>query len=277
MEYRLRRHDGAYRLVLDNGTPIDSGNGTFAGYVGSALDITDYRAAEEALSSLSRKLITAQEDERARIARELHDDLAQRAVALAVELHSIVHSLPAGTKEHVRVKQASEQAANLARGIQLITHELHSAALELLGLASASADLCSELEKQHSVEIEFIHESVPAHLPTDVALCLFRVLQESLNNAIRHSGVRDFEVSLRGSPAEVRLEVADGGAGFDPRLLGRNRGLGLISMKERLTIVHGEIQITSQVGAGTTVRARVPLEAVAQVTTDGQRGAHDLS
>ena len=211
--------------------------------------------------------MTAQEEERARIARELHDDLAQRAAALAIQLHSIVQALPAGTSEHVRVQQTSEQAADLAHGIQVIAHDLHSAKLEFLGLASAAAALCRELEKRHDVEIEFIHESVPAQLPTDVALCLFRVLQESLNNAIRHSGVHDFEVSLRGSPAEVRLEVADRGAGFDPGLPGRNRGLGLISMKERLTLVHGEIQITSRVGAGTTVRARVPLEAVARVAT----------
>ena len=264
-EYRLRRHDGAYRWVLDNGAPIDTGNGTFAGYVGSALDVTDYRAAEEALSNLSRKLITAQEEERARIARELHDDLAQRAAALAVQLHTILKTLPAGTSVYVRVKQTSEQASDLAHGIQLIARDLHSAKLEFLGLAAAAASLCRELEKRHDVEIEFIDERVPAHLPTDVALCLFRVLQESLNNAIRHSGVHDFKVSLRGSPAEVGLEVADRGAGFDPGLPGRNCGLGLISMKERLTLVHGEIQITSRVGAGTTVRVRVPLEAAALV------------
>jgi PAS domain S-box-containing protein len=277
MEYRLRRYDGAYRWVVDSGVPIGVLDSAFAGYVGSAVDITDYRAAEEALSSLSRKLMTAQEEERTRIARELHDDLAQRATALAIQLHNIVRELPAGTSEHLHVQQTSEQAADLAHGIQVIAHDLHSAKLEILGLAPAAAALCREFEEQYDVAIEFIHESVPAHLPTDVALCLFRVLQESLHNAIRHSGVQDFEVSLHGSPAEVRLEVADRGAGFDPEVPGRNRGLGLISMKERLTLVRGEIQITSRVGAGTTVGVRVPLDAAALVTTYGERVTDDLS
>jgi signal transduction histidine kinase len=206
--------------------------------------------------------MTAQEEDRTRIARELLDDLGQRAAALAIHLHCIAQGLPPGTSEHGRFQQTSEQVADLVQGIQAIAHDLHSAKLEFLGLAPAAAALCRELEERYDVAIRFIHERAPADLPKDVALCLFRVLQESLNNAIRHSGVRDFEVALHGSLAEVLLEVTDGGAGFDPGWSGRNRGLGLISMKERLALVRGEIQITSRVGAGTSVLARVPLEAV---------------
>jgi signal transduction histidine kinase len=224
-------------------------------------EVREARTAEEALSSLSRKLMTAQEEDRTRIARELLDDLGQRAAVLAIQLHCIVQALPAGTSEHVRVQQTSEQVADLVHGIQAIAHDLRSAKLELLGLAPAAAALCRELEERHDVAIRFIDARAPAQLPTDVALCLFRVLQESLDNAIRHSGVHVFEVLLHGSPGEVLLEVTDCGAGFDPRVPGRHRGLGLISMKERLALVRGEIQITSRVGAGTAILARVPLEA----------------
>ena len=222
-------------------------------------EVEEAHTAEEALSGLSRKLMMAQEEDRARIARALLEDLGQRAAVLAIQLHRVVQALPAGTSEHAGVQQTSEQVADLVHGIQAIAHGLHSAQLEFLGLAPAAAALCRELEERHDVAIRFTHERAPAQLPTDVALCLFRVLQESLDNAIRHSGVHVFEVSLQGSPADVLLQVTDCGAGFDPGVPGRNRGLGLISMKERLALVRGEIQITSRVGAGTAILARVPL------------------
>jgi signal transduction histidine kinase len=243
---------------MSAGVPRYSENGSFAGYIGSAVDITDQKLAAEALSNLSRNLIEAQEKERAWIARELHDDLGQRAVGLAMQLHSCVQALPNGTSERARVQKAYDQTSTLAHDIQAISHRLHSAELQHLGLASTAAGLCRELSEQHNVEIDFSHSGVPGNLSKDIALCLFRVLQEALNNAIRHAGVRHFKVTLRGTPTEIELEVIDAGRGFDPKAV-TGHGLGLIGMQERLSLVKGDVFIESRPGGGTTIRARVNL------------------
>jgi len=259
LEYRLRRHDGEYRWMMGCGAPIFLPDGSFAGYVGSAIDMTDHRLAREALSNLSRSLMEAQEKERAWIARELHDDLGQRAAALAMQLHGCAQVLPTGTNEQSRVQEAFEQAAELAHDVQSISHRLHSVKLDYLGLGPALASLCRELSEQHQVEIDFSHSGIPKNLSKDVALCLFRVSQEALNNAIRHAGVRHFRVTLHGTPAEIQLEVIDAGKGFDPERAIGSHGLGLISIRERLSLVKGEVFIESQPGRGTTIRARVRL------------------
>jgi PAS domain S-box-containing protein len=260
MEYRLRRHDGAYRWVLESDVPIVSPDGLFEGYLGSAVDVTTQTLAKDALSTLSRRLMEAQEQERARIARELHDDLAQRAATLAMELHDVGHLLPPGTSEHVRLQQVREQTTDLARDIQVVAQSLHSGKLEILGLTSAAGGLCRELSARHHVEITFSAESLPRNLARDVALCIFRVLQEALTNALKHAGVPQVTVALRGTPTEIHLDVIDRGVGFDPETMPQNGGLGLLSMKERLTLVNGAIQVASRPGAGTTVHVRVPVE-----------------
>ena len=262
LEYRLRRYDGKYRWILDSGAPLANPDGVFTGYVGSAIDVTDLRLAREALSSLSGKLIAAQETERAWIAKELHEDLAQRAVALEMQLHNVVQELPwRGTSAPVRlrVQETSTQAADLARDIQAISYRLHSAKLELLGLGEAAAGLCHELSEQYRVSINFSHDGLPENLSRDTALCLFRVLEEALDNAVRHAGAPQVTVALRGRPAELQMHVIDGGVGFDPSRIDGSHGLGLISMKERLNLVGGEIHIESRPGGGTRISVRVPL------------------
>jgi len=259
IEYRLRRYDGVYRWILDHGVPVTDMNGTFAGFVGSAIDITNQREANEALSSLSRKLMEVQETERAWIARELHDDLAQRAVGLAIHLHNLVQVLPDETPGRVEFQQTSRHAVDLSRDIQRMSYRLHSTKLQHLGLATATKSLCQELSRQHHVRIDFIQENVP-RMSDDVALCLFRVAQEALTNAIKYAGVQDVSVALRCTQTDIELQVIDSGVGFDLESAGRP-GLGLVSMKERLNLVGGQIRIESRPGAGTTVRARVPLES----------------
>jgi len=261
MEYRLRRHDGEYRWVFITGIPRFTEDGSFVGYIGSSIDITEHKLAKEALSGLSRKLMEAHEGERAVIARDLHDDVGQRLVGLTMQLHSLSHMLSHEAGDaRLRIREVCSQAADLERDVQAISHQLHSSSLEHLGLASAAADLCHELSRRHDVGIGFRKEDVPDDLPKEVALNMFRVLQEALSNALRHSGARDIWVKLSGRPEEIELEVTDNGIGFDPEAAIRSHGLGLISMQERLGLVDGAVLFESQIGAGTRVHARVPLK-----------------
>ena len=270
MEYRLRRHDGEYRWILDTGVPRLSADGAFSGYIGSAVDVTEHKMAERVLSGLSHRLMEAQERERAWIARQLHDDVAQRMALLTIELDQLSQVLPRGAGElRIRISELRGRAIDLCKDIGIISHRLHSSKLEYLGIASAAGAFCRELSEQKSVAISFSHEGVPEDLPKGVALALFRVLQEALTNAVKHAGVNHFSVALRGGEDEIQLEVVDTGIGFDPQAALRRHGLGLVSMQERLSLVHGEIAIDSRPGAGTQVRARVPLGVPGELADGG--------
>jgi PAS domain S-box-containing protein len=259
MEYRLRRKDGEYRWIVDIGVPRFNPDGTFAGYIGSCLDVTDRKLAEEALASVGRRLIEAQEEERKWIARELHDDIGQRIALVAVELDRCgqqVTNAPTIVRDHIR--QASQLVSDVSDDIQAISHRLHSSKLEYLGLATAAKTFCRDLSEQRHVRIEFKHSDIPATLPKEISLCLFRVLQEALQNAVKHGGAADVSVKVQGTLDGIHLTVSDSGVGFNWRHAVNGRGLGLISMRERLRLVNGELSIQSEPGRGTTILARVP-------------------
>lgn len=259
MEYRLRRNDGEYRWILDHGVPRFDPDGTFAGYIGSCIDITDRKLAEEGLATMGRRLIEAQEQERAWIGRELHDDINQRLALLANELEQ--WSQNTSTNEiNELVRYTQTRIAEVAHDVQGLSHRLHSSKLEYLGLATAAKSFCRELSEKNNVEIVFQHAAIPDDLPEEVSLCLFRVLQEGLQNAVKHSGVRSFAVDLQSTGESIELTVTDVGRGFEEQDAFTGHGLGLISMRERLQLVHGELSVKSQPGAGTTIRARVPLK-----------------
>src|SRR5215469_3862700 len=232
-ECRLRRHDGEYRWVLDVGVPRFLADGAFAGYIGSCLDITDRKLAQEALSTVHRRLIQAQEEERARIARELHDDINQRLAMLAVQLDGMKRVLRGPAPEvSGQMEAAIVHLGDLGRDIQALAHRLHSAKLELLGLAAAASSFCREFAEREQAHVDFQSENVPRDLSNEQSLCLYRVLQESLQNAIRHSAARSFQVTLKREADAIELVVRDSGIGFRPDEV-RGRGLGLTSMKER--------------------------------------------
>jgi len=158
------------------------------------------------------------------------------------------------------VRRARQRIGEIAKDVQARSHRLHSSKLEYLGLVSAANSFCKDLSDQQKVEVDFSHSGMPRNLPKEISLCLFRVLQESLQNAVKHSGVRHFRVELRGTAEEILLVVSDLGIGFDQQDAMNRRGLGLISMRERLQLVSGEFSIKSESGQGTTIYARVPRE-----------------
>lgn len=224
-----------------------------------AEDITHRKEMEEDLSRVSQKLIEAHEEERTRIARELHDDVNQRLAILAVSLDKLqmdFASSPAGLRKGI--EEASRQTMDLTSDVQALSHRLHSSKLDILGLSSAAAGFCREVSKQRGVDVQFQSENIPKNLPKEVSLCLFRVLQEALQNGIKHSGSRRFEVHLSNGLDEIELRVSDSGVGFDAEEALKSAGIGLTSMTERLKLVNGTLSITSKPQRGTTVFARVP-------------------
>ena len=242
-EYRLRRGDGEYRWMLDVASPRKDASGAFAGFIGSATDVTDQKLARQALEQISGKLIEAQETERRRIARELHDDICQRLAMLTLELEQASEGANGSSD---RLLEITERYGEIALDIQALSHELHSSKLEYLGLVAGLRAFCQEFSQQQSVRINFSHKNAPSHLPGEVSLCLFRIAQEALHNAVKHSGKSEFTVYLHGSHGEIELEVRDAGAGFDVVAAKASRGLGLMSMQERAHLVKGTLSIRSK-------------------------------
>ena len=273
MEYRLRKADGVYRWVVDYGVPRFNQDGSFAGYIGSCIDITDSKAAEEAMSTMSRKLVAVQEKERTRIARELHDDINQRLALLAFEMHELLKSDPGQIMPII--SKVVEEIGQLSRDIQEISHDLHSSKLEHLGLLAAVTGYCREFAAQQKLVIDFSHDSITAAVSQEVSLTLFRILQESLHNAVKYSGVRHFNVELGCNSNEIFLRVADSGVGFDPELERHRRGLGLVSMKERARLVNGSLTIHTKPGEGTSIHARVPISETDYPDDEGGRSSFD--
>jgi PAS domain S-box-containing protein len=259
LQYRLRRRDGEHRWVLDDGVPRFNPDGTFAGYIGSCIDITERKLAEESLATIGRRLIEAHEAERTWIGRELHDDINQRLALLAISLDRWSHDTSTNEVTEL-VRHTRARITEIAQDVQGLSHRLHSSKLDYLGLVTAAKSFCRELSEKTKVEIVFRDAGIPQTLSKEVSLCLFRVLQEGLQNAVKYSGVRSFTVDLQGTEEWIQLTVADAGNGFEEREAFTCHGLGLISMRERLQLVQGEFSVKSQPGAGTTIRARVPLK-----------------
>jgi len=224
-------------------------------------DITERKRTDMVLASVSRKLIEAQEQERSRIARELHDDIGQRLAILAVNLAQIQRNPSNSAELAGRIGEVQKLTSEIAVDIQSLSHKLHSSRLQYLGLVAAITGFCREFGEQQKVEVDVKIRDLPAPLPPDISLCLFRVLQEALNNSTKHSGVQYFEVELWETPDEIHLAVSDSGAGFDPNAVKAGQGLGLISMEERLKLLNGTLSIESQLQRGTTIHARVPFSS----------------
>jgi signal transduction histidine kinase len=272
LDLEMINPDGTTRWLLARGEALQVDGGRILYLRGTVKDITERKRAEETLAGLSHKLIEAQEQERIRIARDLHDDIGQRLALVSVGLNQTRESLPEVAVElRNQMDVLRNRILEISTDVQVLSRELHSSKLELLGVVAAMNGFCKEFSDKHKVEIGFVHEGIPPAVPPEISISLYRVLQESLQNALKHSGVRSFEVKLQGSPSEIRLTIGDSGAGFDTGLTTRTQGLGLISMRERVNMVKGTFSVTSRPQSGTKVSVWVPLPAGARA--EEARGA----
>ena len=229
------------------------------------------RAAQKQLRRLSGRILTAQEEERSRIARELHDGASQQLALLAIELDQLGACAPA-PESPAPARALAGRAREISRELHHIAYELHPAILDQLGLVPALRQFASQLAARHGIGLEVSESDWPGELPAGVALALYRVAQEALQNAAKHSGAGGARVSLRGSPEGVALVVSDAGSGFDPATTPSAASLGLAGMRERLRLVGGALAVESRPGAGTSVTATVPAEALRRDDGTGDPG-----
>ena len=207
---------------------------------------------------LAGRLIASQEAERQRIARELHDDLSQKLALLKVDLEQL-RSTNAATVSDIdaRVKTISDQTTEIAGEVRRLSHQLHPARLQALGLVAAVDAVCRDVGRQHGIAVEFTHNDIPRKVDPELALCVYRITQEALQNVVKHSGATRASVGLRHDRGDLSLQIEDSGSGFD-RPDGRHAGLGLVSMRERVTFLDGTIAIHSVPGEGTRIKVCVP-------------------
>ena len=230
------------------------------GIVISHHDITERKRHEQSIQELSGRLINAQEQERSRIARELHDDINQQLAVLAIELQQLESFLPEGSLESRQKVQALwKKTHGLSTDLQHLSHQLHSTKLEHLGIIAALRGLCGEFSEQHKIGADFQFRQVPPKLDSEISLHLFRVAQESLHNVAKHSYAKKVRMELVGTGGKVVLRVSDDGVGFDLNASKHQTGLGMTSMSERIRFVGGTLSIWSRPSMGTQVEATIPL------------------
>jgi PAS domain S-box-containing protein len=260
MEYRLRRHDGNYRWVTNTGIPRFLWDGSFVGYIGCCIDVDDQKQVELAHTDLSRRLMTAQEAERTRIARELHDGIGQSLALLGIQMQRA--SQPATLrlgKKSPGLQELCGKLKEIGTQVSRLSHQLHSSELEFLGLAVAVKSLCREFSEQYRIKVECVCTEIPEELDNDVALCFLRIVQEALHNVAKHSRASIVYVEMCGAANHLSLAIADDGVGFETSKIGKTAGLGMVSMRERMHLIGGEFTISSQPGGGTKIQAKAPL------------------
>jgi PAS domain S-box-containing protein len=259
-DLEMVRPDGTTRWVRVRGEAQRDNAGRIVRLRGTAQDITDRKQTEKELSDVSGRLLEAQEQERRRIARDLHDDISQRLALLVNDIEGLESDLQDSAAEaRSRIHEIGMRASEICSDIQDISHQLHSSKLQYLGITAAAKIFCKEFSEHEKLEIDFHSVDIPPAVPDNISLCLFRVLQEALHNAAKHSGASHLEVYLRGLSSEIHLTIRDQGVGFDPDEVMKRNGLGLISIRERVSLVGGTFSILSKPHSGTEISVRVPI------------------
>ena len=259
LTFRMWANDG--RLVwVQNLISVGSQAAGTRKLSGFMIDVSERKQAEETLKSLGGRLIAAQEEERRRVARELHDDFNQRLAVLSIELEQLGQRIqkPLGLRRSVQRLQDLVQ--EIAAEIHRLSYKLHPSKLDHLGLVAAVKSLCAELSESGKLNVEFHQTGFPFALDRDTTLCLFRIAQEGLRNCVKHSRAESARVVLTRTRTAVRLLVSDNGCGFNRKTVLMDKGLGFISMKERLHVLGGEMNICSKPLHGTRLEVSVPLK-----------------
>jgi PAS domain S-box-containing protein len=258
---RRRRKDGTFLDVELHGVKVFSGK-SFVGAFAIYQDITDRRKSEEKLVALRNRLARAQEEERARIARDLHDDAGQRLALLSIDLEQLKQtSMQIKSSLTEQLESLVKAASEITSDVHNVSRRLHPSQVELLGLPAALSNFCKEFAGRNGMEIEFVEDVLQQRPAQDAALCLFRVAQEAIRNVQKHSGTQRAFVQLDELSGSIRLRVSDEGGGFDPDSADFAQGLGLLSMQERLHSLNGELFVHSRRGGGTCIEACIPLKA----------------
>jgi PAS domain S-box-containing protein len=258
LTFRMLANDG--RVVwLRNLVRVARENGKPKRMRGFMIDITERKRSEEALREISGRLIAAQEEERRRVASELHDDVNQKMLLLSIGLEQLGQEIQKPLNLRRRFQKLQIQAQEISADIDRLSYKLHPSKLDYLGLGAAVKDLCEALSDSRKLRIEVHQIGFPATLPKVVTLCVFRIVQEALRNCVRHSGAQTAQVVLEKTSDAIRLSVSDNGCGFDTESGLVTKGLGLVSMRERLNVVGGEMHIYSQPLHGTRIEVSVPL------------------
>jgi PAS domain S-box-containing protein len=255
--FRMLRSDGRIVWMRSLASVKDTGGaGRMHGFM---IDISERKRAEEALKDVGSRLIAAQEEERKRVARELHDDLNQRMAVLAIEMEQLGQKTQEPLAFRKRLQRLQSEAQEISTVIHRLSYKLHPSKLDHLGLVAAVRSLCEEMSQNDKPKIFFTETDIPTDLPKDVTLCIFRIAQETLRNCVKHSGADSAQVMLTRTDNAICLSVSDNGCGFDTNSDEVHKGLGLISMEERLRIVGGEINLWSQPQRGTRIEVSIPL------------------
>jgi PAS domain S-box-containing protein len=268
VEIRFRHFKtGETIWMLYNAFSVCDARGATVGLATVSVDITERRRAERALKesrhelrALAGRLINAEEEERKRISRELHDDLSQKLALLAFDTGSLALT-PASTADQMKeqLRNLQVRVVQLSEDVRQLSHQLHPSILEDLGLTAALRELCEEFSAREGIAAAFEQEAMPKALPVEVASCLYRVAQEALHNVSKHARASQVRLKVGGSPEGIHLSIQDTGIGFDSEADQSSHGLGIVSMKERVGLVQGVFSIQSQPGWGTEVRVFVPL------------------
>ncbi len=276
MEYRVRHADGTYRWLLASGVPKYGPDGSFAGYIGCDVDITERRNAEDKIREsraalershreiqhLAGRLIEAQDAERARVARDLHDDVSQQLAGMSIAFSGLRQRLgevQASDDLLEDVRALQQRTSTLAKNVRHLSHDLHPTVLRHAGLVAALIAYCAELERAHGTVLTCHAEGDFRTIAPEPALCLYRVAQEALRNVTAHAGASHADVRLIRTDDITEMEVADDGKGFDVAgSLERGKGLGLVSISERVRLAGGTVSIVTEVNKGTRLCVRIP-------------------
>jgi signal transduction histidine kinase len=261
-EFRVVWPDGTIHWLLGRGDVVRDNLGNPVRMLGVNMDITLRRQAQEERQALSARLAAAQEEERRRISRELHDDLTQRLAGLAMSLGSLAAEPPASSKLKQRLRALQTGVAHAAEVARHVAHQLHPSELDDLGVVAALRALCEEFGRQQKIAVRFTSRGLPRKLNREIASCLYKVTQESLHNISQHANTKGVSVTLGRTGRRIHLRVVDTGVGFSLQALGTTVGLGIQSMRERVRLVNGSFIIKSQPGEGTQITAEVPLSGV---------------